>query len=49
MFQSLQSDEIFDIPKGHRDDVSKAQASESHPSYWLAQLRKADCMLFWNS
>src|SRR5690349_2545493 len=34
MFQSIQVDEIF--------DMSKAQASESHPSYWLAQLRKAD-------
>jgi hypothetical protein len=34
MFQSIQVDEIFDI--------SKAQAAESHPSYWLAQLRKAD-------
>ena len=34
MFQSIQPDEIFDL--------SKAQASEKHPSYWLAQLRKAD-------
>jgi len=34
MFQSIQPDEIFDL--------SKAQASEAHPSYWLAQLRKAD-------
>ncbi len=34
MFQSIQPDEIFDL---HR-----AQASEDHPSYWLAQLRKAD-------
>ena len=34
MFQSIQTDEIF--------DMSKAQASELHPSYWLAQLRKAD-------
>ena len=34
MFQSIQPDEIFDL--------GKAQASESHPSYWLAQLRKAD-------
>lgn len=34
MFQSIQADEIFDL--------HKAQASESHPSYWLAQLRKAD-------
>ena len=34
MFQTVQVDEIF--------DMSKAQASEDHPSYWLAQLRKAD-------
>ncbi len=34
MFQSIQPDEIFDL--------RKSQASESHPSYWLAQLRKAD-------
>jgi len=34
MFQSIQVDEIF--------DPSKAQANEEHPSYWLAQLRKAD-------
>lgn len=34
MFQSIQVDEIFDL--------SKAQASEDHPSYWLAQLRKTD-------
>lgn len=34
MFQSIQVDEIFDL--------RKAQASEEHPSYWLAQLRKAD-------
>ena len=34
MFQSIQPNEIFDL--------SKAQASEEHPSYWLAQLRKAD-------
>ena len=34
MFQSIQTDEIFDL--------QKAQASEAHPSYWLAQLRKAD-------
>ena len=32
MFQSIQPDEIFDL--------GKAQASEEHPSYWLAQLRK---------
>jgi hypothetical protein len=34
MFISIQADEIF--------DPGKAQASEKHPSYWLAQLRKAD-------
>jgi len=34
MFQTIQVDEIYDL--------SKAQASEEHPSYWLAQLRKAD-------
>ena len=34
MFQSIQPDEIFDL--------RMAQASEEHPSYWLAQLRKAD-------
>jgi len=34
MFQSIQVDEIF--------EPGKAQASENHPSYWLAQLRKAD-------
>ena len=34
MFQSIQADEIFDL--------SKAQAADSHPSYWLAQLRKAN-------
>jgi len=34
MFQSIQADEIFDL--------RKAQASEDQPSYWLAQLRKAD-------
>lgn len=34
MFQTIQVDEVFDL--------SKAMASESHPSYWLAQLRKAD-------
>ena len=34
MFQIIQADEIF--------DMSKAMASEDHPSYWLAQLRKAD-------
>ena len=34
MFQSIQLEEIF--------DPAKAQASEEHPSYWLAQLRKAD-------
>ena len=34
MFQTIQPDEIFDL--------HKAQASEAHPSYWLAQLRKSD-------
>ena len=34
MFQTIQVDEVF--------DMNKAMASESHPSYWLAQLRKAD-------
>jgi hypothetical protein len=34
MFHIIQPDEIF--------EPSKAQASESHPAYWLAQLRKAD-------
>jgi hypothetical protein len=34
MFQSIQVDEIFDL--------ARAQTSEDHPSYWLAQLRKAD-------
>jgi hypothetical protein len=34
MFQFIQPDEIFDL--------RKAQASEDHPSYWLAQMRKAD-------
>ena len=34
MFQSIQPDEVFDL--------RQAQASEKHPSYWLAQLRKAD-------
>ena len=34
MFQTIQVDEIF--------DMSKAMASESHPAYWLAQMRKAD-------
>ncbi len=34
MFQTIQAEEIFDL--------RKAQASEAHPSYWLAQLRKAD-------
>ena len=31
MFQSVQVDEIFDLTTG-----------QDHPSYWLAQLRKAD-------
>ena len=34
MFISVQVDEIF--------DPAKAQVSEEHPAYWLAQLRKAD-------
>jgi hypothetical protein len=34
MFQTIQVDEVF--------DMNKAMASESHPAYWLAQLRKAD-------
>ena len=34
MFQSISADEIF--------DWSKALASDAHPSFWLAQLRKAD-------
>lgn len=34
MFHTIQPDEIFDL--------HKAQASDEHPSYWLAQLRKAD-------
>ena len=34
MFQSVSVDEIFDL--------RKARAPENHPSYWLAQLRKAE-------
>lgn len=34
MFTSIHAEEIFDL--------RKAQASEDHPSYWLAQLRKSD-------
>lgn len=34
MFQSIQVDEIL--------DPNQAQASDSCPAYWLAQLRKAD-------
>ena len=34
MFQSVAVGEIFDL--------SNAQASNAHPSYWLAQLRKVD-------
>jgi len=34
MFQTIRVDEVF--------DMSKAMASDDHPSYWLAQLRKAD-------
>lgn len=36
MFQTIQVDDIFDL--------SRAQVSEEHPAYWLAQLRKADWM-----
>ena len=42
MFQTIPAQEIFDIPKEHRDDVNKAASSESPVAYWLAQLRKAD-------
>lgn len=38
MFRTISVDEIFDL--------SKAQAAQSHPSYWLAQLRKADWLEF---
>ena len=34
MFLTIQANQIFDL--------HMAQAPESHPSYWLAQLRKAD-------
>ena len=34
MFLTIQANQIFDL--------RMAQAPESHPSYWLAQLRKAD-------
>ena len=34
MFRSIQVEEIF--------DPRRAPASEAHPAYWLAQLRKAD-------
>ena len=34
MFLSIQAEDVFDL--------RKAQASEEHPSYWLAQLRKAE-------
>lgn len=40
MFQSIQPDEIFDL--------RTAQANEDHPSYWLAQLRKADWLYLLN-
>lgn len=36
MFQTIQVEDIFDL--------SRAQVSEEHPAYWLAQLRKADWM-----
>lgn len=34
MFLTIQANQIFDL--------RMAQAPETHPSYWLAQLRKAD-------
>ena len=34
MFLTIQANQIFDL--------RMAQAPESHPSYWLAQLRKTD-------
>lgn len=34
MFYPIQVDQVF--------DTNKALAPESHPAYWLAQLRKAD-------
>ena len=34
MFLTIQANQIFDL--------RMAQATESHPSYWLAQLRKSD-------
>lgn len=34
MFTTVQVDHVF--------DMNKAMASDEHPAYWLAQLRKAD-------
>jgi hypothetical protein len=34
MFQTVHPDDIFEL--------KRAQFSETHPAYWLAQLRKAD-------
>ncbi len=34
MFQTVHPDDIFDL--------KRAQHPETHPAYWLAQLRKAD-------
>ncbi len=42
MLQTIQAEEIFDIPKEHRDDVNRALNSNDPTAYWLAQLRKAD-------
>jgi len=40
MFLTIQANQIFDL--------RMAQAPESHPSYWLAQLRKADWLYLLN-
>ncbi len=40
MFLTIQANQIFDL--------RMAQASESRPSYWLAQLRKADWLYLLN-
>ncbi len=40
MFLTVQANQIFDL--------RMAQAPESHPSYWLAQLRKADWLQLLN-
>lgn len=40
MFLTIQANQIFDL--------RMAQAPESHPSYWLAQLRKADWLFLLN-